>query len=327
MNEDKATTGTATPVIPVPFAPVPFAPVRTWAKEYAAAFVSAQGEMKSPHRNREVTVATKSGGQYKFTYATLDSILDEVRPVLSKHGLAVTWKVAPATVTTRVMHLSGQYDEVTTELILGKDCSMQDYGGALTYSKRYGLTTILGISADEDDDANGASGNTAEGKDRTPSNGATANRQAAATGAKSDASAPTGSNSGVSEARMRLKNVTKEQLTSKRTGKPFDKFHILGEDGRAFETIEQGIAKRAHEAMKSGDVVLVTFAPNQYTKGKTFDLVNVSPIPKDEQPAPADEDGRADEAFAKANAEAERVAREMGGTVVKAATGDDNIPF
>ena len=48
----------------------------------------------------------------------------------------------------------------------------QALGSAVTYAKRYALTALLGIAADEDDDGNAASGNTIEDSRDRKTNGA-----------------------------------------------------------------------------------------------------------------------------------------------------------
>lgn len=140
--------------------------------ELAGALAKAQGGFSNPARNREVEVSMKSGGKYKFAYATFDAILDVVRKPLADNGLAfiqaVTIDSDWVLVTTRLAHVSGQWIEETLP-IKPNDFGPQSVGSATTYAKRYSLTAILGIAADEDDDANAASGNHVEqSNERTP---------------------------------------------------------------------------------------------------------------------------------------------------------------
>lgn len=137
----------------------------------AGALAKAQSEIASPPRNREVTVRTKTGGQYKFKYATLDSIIDAVRVPLTKNGLWFTQTLAgngdgKYHLVTRLVHDSGESIESVTPLLV-QGAGNQEFGSALTYMRRYALTAMLGVAADEDDDANGADGNTiTESRDR-----------------------------------------------------------------------------------------------------------------------------------------------------------------
>lgn len=146
------------------------------------ALAKAQAVMTSPSRNREVTVATKSGGSYKFKYATLDHILESVRKPLTDNGLWFTQTLANGDgkyrLVTTLMHTSGEWVESEQPLFL-TDQSNQAFGSALTYAKRYALAGMLGIAADEDDDANHADGNTVkESTDRKAAPKSTGNAPA-----------------------------------------------------------------------------------------------------------------------------------------------------
>lgn len=128
-----------------------------------AALASAQGEFEQIRRDKSVKVQMKAGGSYSFSYAPLESILRAVTPALSKNGLALTQatkclETGKEFVETTLRHGSG---EVLTNLIpiFVKDDGPQAYGSALTYARRYGVTLLLCISADDDDDGNAAEGN------------------------------------------------------------------------------------------------------------------------------------------------------------------------
>lgn len=145
----------------------------------AGALAKAQGEFKNPEKNREVTVTPKKrknadGGEwqpaaYKFKYATFDAILEMARPILSKHELALIQTTSSANgtviVTTRLAHSSGEWIEDSIGAA-SEGRELQAIGSALSYLKRYALTAMLGVAADEDDDANSADGNLADVKDR-----------------------------------------------------------------------------------------------------------------------------------------------------------------
>lgn len=102
---------------------------------------------------------------FRNKYATLDAIMEQVRPVLARHGLAVLQGVHhPETVDgtlrcisveTRLLHLSGEWIASSVALPVEKVTS-QGIGSATSYGRRYGLSAILGLTAD-DDDGNAAS--------------------------------------------------------------------------------------------------------------------------------------------------------------------------
>lgn len=123
--------------------------------DIAAALAKAQGEMKNAALN-------KVNPHFKSKYADLAGIRDAVVPVLSKHGIAVVQTLGfldgytGQTVTTRLIHTSGQWIESACGC--GHSVkNMQEMGSAITYARRYSLSAICGIAADEDDDANAAS--------------------------------------------------------------------------------------------------------------------------------------------------------------------------
>jgi hypothetical protein len=128
--------------------------------QLSAALAQAQGEF---------TPAQKRGKnpQFKSGYATLDDVIASVRGPLAAHGLAV---VQPLTnegeqfiLETILLHESGEW--IGTETLIphmeGNRATntVQEFGISLTYMRRYMLTSMLGINAEEDTDGNGAGGN------------------------------------------------------------------------------------------------------------------------------------------------------------------------
>lgn len=129
----------------------------------AEALAAAQGEFINPERNRTVEVLMKNDkGKYSFTYATFDAICEMTRPILSKHGLSVIQPPsvgdAELIVTTRLMHASGEWIEEVFAITTAS-ADPQALGSLLTYMKRYSYCSMLGITAEEDDDGNAATGN------------------------------------------------------------------------------------------------------------------------------------------------------------------------
>lgn len=137
--------------------------------ELAGALAKAQGSFEAVERNREVEVTMKSGGKYKFSYATLDNIVEMIRLPLSANGLAYVQGVNGSengtVVETLLTHSSGQWIQTATPVRI-EDSKAQSLGSGITYAKRYALTALLGIVAEEDDDGNDADGNTKVVKDK-----------------------------------------------------------------------------------------------------------------------------------------------------------------
>jgi hypothetical protein len=91
----------------------------------------------------------------------LDSILDTLRPILTSNGLMLTQgsqqpeTMQSVTVESRIIHTSGEWISTTVTIPVTKP-DAHGLGSALTYGRRYSVSALLAISADEDDDANGA---------------------------------------------------------------------------------------------------------------------------------------------------------------------------
>lgn len=118
--------------------------------ELAGALAAAQAEMKNAKLN-------KVNPHFKSRYADLAEIRDTVTPALSRHGLAVVQGTetdgSAIVVVTRLIHKTGQWIESRFPIAYDKPQTM---GSAITYGRRYLLSAICAISADEDDDANAA---------------------------------------------------------------------------------------------------------------------------------------------------------------------------
>jgi hypothetical protein len=123
-------------------------------QEYATALVAAIGELQN-------VAKTAANPYFKSKYAPLDAIVDATRPVLLKHGLAITqaplFMEGMAGVETTILHKSGHFT-TTTLLLPLKDQSPQGVGGAITYARRYSLAAVCGLATEEDDDGNISSG-------------------------------------------------------------------------------------------------------------------------------------------------------------------------
>lgn len=104
---------------------------------------------------------------FKSKFASLDAIMSDVRPILAKHGLAIVQGattphtnehsvVTAFTVETLLVHSSGEWVQSSVVMPIVKS-DPQGAGAALTYGRRYGVSALLGLSTDEDDDGNSAS--------------------------------------------------------------------------------------------------------------------------------------------------------------------------
>jgi hypothetical protein len=115
--------------------------------ELAAALAAAQGMMENAVMNRV-------NPHFKSKYADLAAIFDAARKPLSANGLAIVQTIGDGVLHTRLLHTSGQW--IASEHPLPMSGRPQEIGSALTYARRYSLSALIGIAADEDDDANAA---------------------------------------------------------------------------------------------------------------------------------------------------------------------------
>ena len=120
-----------------------------------AALAKAQGAFTPIKKSREVSVVMKSGGKYTYSYATLDSVLASTIPALSANGIALTATVGDR-LTVMLMH--GE-EWIASSVAIRSGDDWQAYGSALTYARRYLISTMLAVASEEDDDARGTGGN------------------------------------------------------------------------------------------------------------------------------------------------------------------------
>lgn len=121
---------------------------------FAQAFAAASSEFPM--------IPLKGKGDKEKRYALLKDIISGTKPVLSRHGLALSFGVESApdrvTVTAKLMHVSGHCE--TTSIELPKDQSgsknaVQAVGSSQTYGQRYAAQAILGLSLGDDGDDDG----------------------------------------------------------------------------------------------------------------------------------------------------------------------------
>lgn len=120
----------------------------------APAFLKAQKEMSN-------AVKGANNPFFKSKYADLNAVREAVIPALNAQGISVLQPTCVIDgknyVETILIHESGEFMSGFTEIISDKPNDAQKHGSGLSYGRRYGLSAITGIGA-EDDDANHASG-------------------------------------------------------------------------------------------------------------------------------------------------------------------------
>jgi hypothetical protein len=130
--------------------------------ELVTALSKAQGQIENANKSSDNPF-------FKSKYADLASVWDACRQPLSSNGLAIIQTIDDAIedgrvcVETLLAHSSGQWISHRIRLKPVKD-DAQAIGSAITYARRYGLQSLVGI-APEDDDGNAASGKHGNGQE------------------------------------------------------------------------------------------------------------------------------------------------------------------
>ena len=137
---------------------------RMLAKQAQAAFDAAFAVMQTqlPQMPEHGKIKNKSGG-VQSTYALWEDINDIIKPILSKNGFALSFKISNrdkfSVVTGTLSHKAGHREESTFELpldISGSKNEVQGLGSSTAYGKRYVAGALLNLtSRGQDDDGAG----------------------------------------------------------------------------------------------------------------------------------------------------------------------------
>lgn len=106
------------------------------------------------------TDETANAGSRTYKYLNLATLLKNIKPIFEKHGIAFSQKVSfdrtgdgrqtLGTVETIIFDENEQQTVCEYPFFVTGD--PQQVGSAITYARRYSLTTVLGIFPDKDDD-------------------------------------------------------------------------------------------------------------------------------------------------------------------------------
>lgn len=134
---------------------------RILARDAKAQYFAALAEMQT-----ELPVIGERGkiknnsGSVQSTYALWEDINEAIRPILSKHGFALSFRCGNEgeniKVTGVLSHRGGHSEETTMLLPADKSGSknvVQSFGSSTSYGKRYTASALLNLtSTGEDDD-------------------------------------------------------------------------------------------------------------------------------------------------------------------------------
>jgi ERF superfamily len=125
----------------------------------AAALAKAQAELVNPEKSLVATIRSDGprGAEQTFRYAPLSSGLDIVRKTLGQHEIATVQTTAIdqtagiVNLTTILAHASGEWIASDWPVCAISETAVPHrMGAALTYARRYGLFTLVGIAGEDD---------------------------------------------------------------------------------------------------------------------------------------------------------------------------------
>ena len=123
----------------------------------AVALQKAQAEFPSMGKTKQVGV-----GSFGYSYLPLEQMLSLVTPVLLKHGLCISQgfgcsATGETLIVTRLIHKDGGVIKSELPIFLSerdmanpKKNQTHNWGGAVTYQRRYSIKLILGLETDMD---------------------------------------------------------------------------------------------------------------------------------------------------------------------------------
>jgi len=141
------------------------------SRKYATlkqALVAAQSELKNVSKD-------SVNPHFKSRYTQLSTLLEDIEPVLNKHGLGVYTTVQPRMVSiekeatianeggicsvevdghfvTCVLFHGDSDEEIASQVYCPKQSGPQPFGSFLTYMRRYLIQGLCGVAEDNDDD-------------------------------------------------------------------------------------------------------------------------------------------------------------------------------
>lgn len=133
----------------------------------AFAFHFGQAQREIPPIKKDKEAKDARTGKKLYNYASLDNIMDIVRPILARHGFAVRWTDTRAGDSERTItcHISGWGWEESSSVDIPVQSAttytnpLQQRGSSSSYGRRYSLINALGLQIEgEDDDGAAAFG-------------------------------------------------------------------------------------------------------------------------------------------------------------------------
>jgi hypothetical protein len=182
-----------------------------------AALAMARGKFTPLVRTKTAKIQIRGGGEYNYSYADLDALLDATTAALNDQGLVVIQTVGLDTLMTILAHKSGQF--VMDQVGIATALPARELGSDITYKRRYAYSAMVGIAPEDDTDGEGAS------KGAAPKEA----RKATAPSPDEAPGGPAPEEPACPECGGKMKLVPAG--TSRRTGKPYSAFYGCAKQG------------------------------------------------------------------------------------------------
>ena len=195
-----------------------------------------QAEAPAVNKTKKARVQTRTGGSYEYNYAPLEDLISAMRPVLARHGLSVVFKTSVdkthVEASADVAHQDGHVESCKFAVPIDLESRMnaaQQVGSACTYARRYAYLSALGLSPEDDDDAQNAA----------KPHGATMQAAPQQHRRESENPAPPVA---AAEPVWRGKLVKRDMKSGESKGKPWTVHTFTGADGQKFGTFDAKLA-------------------------------------------------------------------------------------
>lgn len=127
--------------------------------EHSTTIIKLSEAICKAQKNFKTAIKKCINPYFKSKYADYSEVLSCVKEALNNEGISLLQPIKEDFVETILLHESGEWLSSLTKIYCISN-KPQDYGSAITYARRYGLSSILAIDSDDDDDGNSANGNT-----------------------------------------------------------------------------------------------------------------------------------------------------------------------
>lgn len=135
--------------------------------ELFTAMALARQEFNAFTKSKTATIKSDKGSSYGYSYADLSDIIEAIAPALAKHGLVIIQE--PEVIGTDgrqvvvisgcIAHKSGAVYQFRPLPLPVVGSTAQAIGSAISYARRYQLTSLFNLAASDDDGEAAQSGN------------------------------------------------------------------------------------------------------------------------------------------------------------------------